>query len=50
MQLHPGTAEQLSVAFDPPPRLPDGLYYTVKPWLIWRGNEPLQLLHAPELY
>jgi predicted O-methyltransferase YrrM len=51
IELRPGAAEQISVAFDPPPRLPEGLaYYTVEPWLIWRGGEPLQLLQAPEPY
>jgi predicted O-methyltransferase YrrM len=42
---------ELSVALDPPAQL-DGafVYYTVEPWLIWQGLQPLQLLAPPEPY
>jgi predicted O-methyltransferase YrrM len=50
-ELHPGATEPIDIAFDPPPALLGGLvYYTVEPWLIWRGQEPLQLLQPPEPY
>lgn len=41
----------VAVTLDPPARL-DGtfVYYTVEPWLIWHGSQPLQLLAAPEPY
>jgi predicted O-methyltransferase YrrM len=41
----------LVVALDPPARL-DGtfVYYTVEPWLIWHGEQPLQLLAPPKPY
>jgi hypothetical protein len=33
-----------------PPLQVDGqfVYFTVEPWLIWHGAQPLQLLAAPE--
>jgi predicted O-methyltransferase YrrM len=51
-ELQPGTENQpASIAFAPPAQLPDGcVYYTVEPWLIWHGEEPLQLLAPPEPY
>ena len=50
--LQPGTENQpTSISFAPPAQIADGcMYYTVEPWLIWRGEEPLQLLQAPEPY
>jgi predicted O-methyltransferase YrrM len=45
-----GTSE-LAVPLTPPASL-DGhfAYYTVEPWLIWRGSKPLELLAAPAPY
>ena len=42
-------SSELSVTLTPPARL-DGqfVYFTVEPWLIWHGAQPLQLLAAPE--
>ena len=52
INLHPGAVTQsVDVAFSPPQQLADGcVYYTVESWLIWRGEEPLQLLQLPEPY
>jgi hypothetical protein len=51
-ELQSGTENlPASIAFAPPAQLPDGcVYYTVEPWLIWHGDEPLQLLQPPEPY
>jgi predicted O-methyltransferase YrrM len=50
MQLAPGMSD-LSVAFTPSAQLTGQfVYYTVEPWLIWRGAEPLQLVQPPEPY
>lgn len=50
VQVEAGSSE-LSVTLTPPARL-DGqfVYFTVEPWLIWHGAQPLQLLAAPEPY
>jgi hypothetical protein len=42
---------ELAVTLAPPAAL-DGqfVYYTVEPWLIWRGAKPLQLVAEPEPY
>jgi predicted O-methyltransferase YrrM len=50
VQLEPGTGE-LAVTLAPPAAL-DGqfAYFTVEPWLIWHGGEPLQLLADPQPY
>jgi len=50
VQVDTGCTE-LSVALTPPAQV-DGqfVYYTVEPWLIWHGAQPLQLLAAPEPY
>jgi hypothetical protein len=44
-------SSELTVALDPPARL-DGafVYFTVEPWLIWQGPQPLQLIDAPQPY
>src|SRR5580700_5176908 len=41
--------QELSITLDPPAQV-DGqfVYFTVEPWLIWYGAQPLQLLAAPE--
>lgn len=51
-ELQPGLENQpVSIAFVPPAQLAGGcVYYTVEPWLIWHGEEPLQLLQPPEPY
>jgi predicted O-methyltransferase YrrM len=50
VDLQPGGPQEIAVAFNPPLQLQDGLaYYTVEPWLIWRGQEPLQLLQLLQL-
>lgn len=43
--------EELAVTLAEPAVL-DGsfVYYTVEPWLIWQGTQPLQLRAEPELY
>jgi predicted O-methyltransferase YrrM len=48
VQVEAGCTE-LSVALAPPLQV-DGqfVYFTVEPWLIWHGAQPLQLLAAPE--
>ena len=48
VQVEAGCTE-LSVALTPPMQV-DGqfVYFTVEPWLIWHGAQPLQLLAAPE--
>jgi hypothetical protein len=50
VQIDAQTSE-LSVPLTPPAAL-DGqfVYYTVEPWLIWRGAKPLQLVAEPEPY
>jgi predicted O-methyltransferase YrrM len=50
VQVEAGPSE-LAVTLTPPAQL-DGqfVYYTVEPWLIWHGAQPLQLLAAPEPY
>ena len=51
LDLAPGAPDVAAVPFAPPLQLQEGLaYYTVEPWLIWRGQEPLQLLQLPEPY
>jgi hypothetical protein len=46
--LAPGV-ENLSIAFAPPAQLTGHfISFTVEPWLIWRGKEPLQLVGPPE--
>jgi hypothetical protein len=42
-------AKELSITLDQPAQV-DGqfVYFTVEPWLIWHGSQPLQLLAAPE--
>jgi predicted O-methyltransferase YrrM len=48
VQIAPGT-ESLTVPFMPPARLSGRFFFfTVEPWLIWRGPEPLQLVRPPE--
>jgi predicted O-methyltransferase YrrM len=44
-------ASEISVTLAPPAEL-DGqfVYYTVEPWLIWHGAQPLQLIAGPEPY
>ena len=44
-------AKELSVTLTPPAQV-DGqfVYYTVEPWLIWHGAQPLQLVAALELF
>jgi len=48
VQVEAGCTE-LSVALTPPLQV-DGqfVYFTVEPWLIWHGAQPLQLRSAPE--
>ena len=48
VQVEAGCTE-LSVDLTPPIQV-DGqfVYYTVEPWLIWHGTQPLQLRAAPE--
>ncbi len=43
--------DQLSISFPEPARL-NGQFvvFEIEPWLIWRGEEPLQLLQPPEPY
>jgi predicted O-methyltransferase YrrM len=42
-------AKELSVSLAPPAQVEGQfVYFTVEPWLIWHGTEPLQLLAAPE--
>lgn len=50
VQVDAGSRE-LSVTLTPPARL-DGqfVYFTVEPWLIWHGAQPLQLQDEPEPY
>jgi predicted O-methyltransferase YrrM len=50
VQVEAGSKE-LSITLTPPARV-DGqfVYFTVEPWLIWHGAQPLQLLAAPEPY
>lgn len=52
IDVNPGPASQsVDAAFTPPQQLADGcVYYTVETWLIWHGDEPLQLLQLPEPY
>ena len=42
-------SKELSITLNPPAQV-DGqfVYFTVEPWLIWHGAQPLQLLAAPE--
>jgi predicted O-methyltransferase YrrM len=45
------TMEELSIAFSEPPQIAgDFTTFRVEPWLIWRGDEPLQLTRPPEPY
>jgi predicted O-methyltransferase YrrM len=48
VQVEAGLKE-LSITLTPPAQV-DGqfVYFTVEPWLIWHGAQPLQLLAAPE--
>jgi predicted O-methyltransferase YrrM len=42
-------AKELSVTLVPPAQVEGQfVYFTVEPWLIWHGAQPLQLLAAPE--
>jgi predicted O-methyltransferase YrrM len=42
-------AKELSVTLAPPAQVEGQfVYFTVEPWLIWHGAQPLQLLAAPE--
>jgi predicted O-methyltransferase YrrM len=42
-------AKELSVTLAPPAQVEGQfVYFTVEPWLIWHGTQPLQLLAAPE--
>jgi len=42
-------AKELSVTLEPPAQVEGQfVYFTVEPWLIWHGAQPLQLLAAPE--
>ena len=42
-------ANELSVTLAPPAQVEGQfVYFTVEPWLIWHGAQPLQLLAAPE--
>jgi predicted O-methyltransferase YrrM len=52
IELHPDTASQsFNAEFTPPSELAARCaYYTVEPWLMWHGQEPLQLLQLPEPY
>jgi predicted O-methyltransferase YrrM len=44
-------ANELSVTLAPPAQVEGQfVYFTVEPWLIWHGAQPLQLLAAPELF
>jgi predicted O-methyltransferase YrrM len=44
-------ANELSVGLAPPAQVEGQfVYFTVEPWLIWHGTQPLQLLAAPEPY
>jgi predicted O-methyltransferase YrrM len=48
VQVEAGTTE-LSVTLAPPAQVEGQfVYFTVEPWLIWHGAQPLQLLAAPE--
>jgi predicted O-methyltransferase YrrM len=50
VQVAPGM-DELSVPFTPPPRLTGRFNrFSVEPWLIWHGREPLELLHPQEPY
>ena len=50
VQVEAGTSE-LSVTLAPPAQVEGQfVYFTVEPWLIWHGAQPLQLLAAPEPY
>jgi hypothetical protein len=48
IQVEAGSKE-MSIMLNPPAQV-DGqfVYFTVEPWLIWHGAQPLQLLGAPE--
>jgi predicted O-methyltransferase YrrM len=49
-EVTPGT-DALSIAFTPPAQLSGQfIYFTVEPWLIWRGEELLQLVQPPQPY
>jgi predicted O-methyltransferase YrrM len=50
VQLGPELTEtSVAIAFTPPGRLiGDFVHFTVEPWLIWHGPEPLQLTAPPE--
>jgi len=44
-------AKELSVTLAPPAQVEGQfVYFTVEPWLIWHGAQPLQLLAAPESF
>jgi len=48
LQVEAG-AKELSVTLAPPAQVEGQfVYFTVEPWLIWHGAQPLQLLAAPE--
>jgi predicted O-methyltransferase YrrM len=47
LQVEAGTGE-LSITLTQPAELDGFVYYTVEPWLIWHGAQPLQLLAEPE--
>jgi hypothetical protein len=41
-------SSELSITLTQPAELDGFVYYTVEPWLMWHGAQPLQLLAAPE--
>jgi hypothetical protein len=50
VEVNAGT-QSVDVPFAPPAQLTGQfLYFTVEPWLIWQGEEPLQLVGDPEPY
>jgi predicted O-methyltransferase YrrM len=51
VQLGPRMNTSVSLAFDPPAQLTGQFaYFTIEPWLIWHGEEPLRLLEPPQPY
>lgn len=49
VELHQASGPQRLV-FDPPLQAPDAIRYTVETWLIWDGDEPLQLSGKPSAF
>ena len=50
VHVTPGTSE-LTAAFTPALQLTgDYTYFSVEPWLVWRGRDPLQLLQLPDIF